>query len=332
ADRMERLIGDILAVSRIDSGRISVDFSRVDIGSVVEHVCDEVRPMLKGRILKCRALEDLPPIMGEARKLHQILVNLLTNAIKYSEPGTQITFNAHADQSAVRFEVSDKGVGIRKAVHLALEKEGYEVVEAETGAEALRRIELSKPDLILLDIMLPDVSGFDVCRDIRKAGLRVPIIILSAKTEEIDVVVGLEIGADDYITKPFRTRELLARIAAHLRKARQEEEAVNQGRLEFKDLVINLNERRVFHDSSEVMLTHTEFDLLAFLASNAGKVLSREKILNHVWGYEYPIETRVIDVHIRNLRRKIEQDPSHPFFILAVPGIGYRFTSAGKLG
>jgi DNA-binding response OmpR family regulator len=146
------------------------------------------------------------------------------------------------------------------------------------------------------------------------------------------VVVGLEIGADDYITKPFRTRELLARIAAHLRKARQEEEAVNQGRLEFKELVIDLNERRVFHESNEVMLTHTEFDLLAFLASNAGKVLSREKILNHVWGYEYPIETRVIDVHIRNLRRKIEQDPSHPFFILAVPGIGYRFTSAGKLG
>src|SRR5437899_1027643 len=144
---------------------------------------------------------------------------------------------------AKKILIVDDEAMIRKAVHLALEKEGYEVVEAETGGEALRRIELSKPDLILLDIMLPDVSGFDVCRDIRKAGLRVPIIILSAKTEEIDVVVGLEIGADDYITKPFRTRELLARIAAHLRKARQEEEAVNQGRLEFKDLVIDLNER-----------------------------------------------------------------------------------------
>ena len=113
ADRMERLIGDILAVSRIDSGRISVDFSRVDVGSVVEHVCEEVRPMLKGRTLKCRA-EDLPPVMGEARKLHQILVNLLTNAIKYSEPGTQITLSARIDQSEVRFEVSDQGVGIRK--------------------------------------------------------------------------------------------------------------------------------------------------------------------------------------------------------------------------
>jgi two-component system phosphate regulon sensor histidine kinase PhoR len=114
ADRMERLIGDILAVSRIDSGRISVDFSRVDVASVVQHVCEEVRPMLQGRILKCRAPENLPAVMGEARKLHQILVNLVTNAIKYSEPGTQITLNARIDQSEVRFEVSDQGVGIRK--------------------------------------------------------------------------------------------------------------------------------------------------------------------------------------------------------------------------
>src|SRR5919199_1132709 len=227
--------------------------------------------------------------------------------------------------------VVDDEAMIRKAIRMACEKEGYEIFEGETGAEAMRRMEMNKPDLILLDIMLPDVSGFDVCRDIRKAGSRIPIIILSAKTEEIDVVVGLEIGADDYITKPFRTRELLARIAAHLRKARQEEEAVNQGRLEFKDLTIDLNERRVFHDRSEVILPHSEFDLVAFLGSYAGKVLSRENILNHVWGYEYPIETRVIDVHIRNLRRKIEQDPSHPFFILAVPGIGYRFTSAGRI-
>src|SRR5437879_9234020 len=129
--------------------------------------------------------------------------------------------------------VADEAM-IRKAIRLALEKEGYEVVEAETGGEAMRRIELSKPDLILLDIMLPDVSGFDVCRDIRKAGLRVPIIILSAKTEEIDVVVSLEIGADDYITKPFRNRALPGRYGAHLRKARQEADAGNQGRLEFK--------------------------------------------------------------------------------------------------
>jgi two-component system alkaline phosphatase synthesis response regulator PhoP len=225
--------------------------------------------------------------------------------------------------------VEDEAV-IRKAIRMACEKEGYEVVEAENGIEGLRLTETAKPDLLLLDLMLPDVSGFDVCREIRKSGSGVPIIILSAKTEEIDIVVGLEIGADDYITKPFRARELLARIAAHLRRVRQDEHG-SDGRLDFKELSINLNERRVFKKGDEVELTHTEFDLLAFLASNSGKVLSREKILNHVWGYEYPIETRVIDVHVRNLRRKIENDPGRPFFILAVPGIGYRFTSSATV-
>jgi DNA-binding response OmpR family regulator len=224
--------------------------------------------------------------------------------------------------------VEDEAV-IRKAIRMACEKEGYEVVEAENGTEGLHLSESSRPDLILLDLMLPDISGFDVCREVRKTGSGVPIIILSAKTEEIDIVVGLEIGADDYITKPFRARELLARIAAHLRRVRQDEHG-SDGRLDFKDLSINLNERRVFKNGAEVELTHTEFDLLAFLASNSGKVLSREKILNHVWGYEYPIETRVIDVHVRNLRRKIENDPGRPFFILAVPGIGYRFTSSAS--
>jgi DNA-binding response OmpR family regulator len=233
------------------------------------------------------------------------------------------------NEAARRILIVEDEAVIRKAIRMACEKEGYEVVEAENGTEGLRLSETSRPDLMLLDLMLPDISGFDVCREVRKTGSGVPIIILSAKTEEIDIVVGLEIGADDYITKPFRARELLARIAAHLRRVRQDEHG-SDGRLDFKDLSINLNERRVFKNGSEVELTHTEFDLLAFLASNSGKVLSREKILNHVWGYEYPIETRVIDVHVRNLRRKIEHDPGRPFFILAVPGIGYRFTSSAS--
>jgi DNA-binding response OmpR family regulator len=223
--------------------------------------------------------------------------------------------------------VIDDEAMIRKTVRLACEKEGYAVQEAENGTEALGKVDSFRPDIILLDLMLPDISGFDVCRDIRRSGTKVPILILSAKTEEIDVVVGLEIGADDYIVKPFRPRELLARIAAHLRKSRQEEDRDSDGRMVFRDLVIDANERRVYRNDEEIQLTHTEFDLLAFLASNAGKVLSREKILNSVWGYEYPIETRVIDVHVRNLRRKIEEDPSHPLYILAVPGIGYRFTA-----
>ena len=168
--------------------------------------------------------------------------------------------------------VEDEAV-IRKAIRMACEKEGYEVIEAENGNEGLRQSDAGHPDLILLDLMLPDISGFDVCREIRKSGSRIPIVILSAKTEEIDIVVGLEIGADDYITKPFRARELLARVAAHLRRSRDEDQGAD-GRLNFKDLAINLNERRVFRGEQEVELTHTEFDLLAFLASNAGKVLS----------------------------------------------------------
>ena len=222
--------------------------------------------------------------------------------------------------------IEDEAV-VRKAIRMACEKDGYEVVEAATGAEGLRLTKDEKPDLLLIDLMLPDVSGLEVCHQVRKSGSGVPIIILAAKTDEVDIAVGLEIGADDYITKPFRARELLARIAAHLRRVQHDGNSSN-GRLEFNDLTINLAEREVLKSGQVVELTHAEFDLLAFLASNSGNVLSRERILNHVWGYEYPIETRVTDVHIRNLRRKIESDPGRPMFILAVPGIGYRFTSA----
>jgi two-component system, OmpR family, alkaline phosphatase synthesis response regulator PhoP len=226
-----------------------------------------------------------------------------------------------------RVLVVDDEALIRKTVRLACEQEGYAVQEAENGREAMASLEEFRPDIILLDLMLPDISGFDICRDIRRAGSKVPILILSAKTEEIDVVVGLEIGADDYIVKPFRPRELLARLAAHLRKVRQEEDRGDEGRMVFRDLLIDVNERRVFRSGTEVSLTHTEFDLLSLLAAEAGRALSRERILNDVWGYDHPIETRVIDVHIRNLRRKIEENPSQPLYILAVPGVGYRFTA-----
>ena len=230
-------------------------------------------------------------------------------------------------QGQRRVLIVDDDALIRRTVRLTCEKEGYSVQEAENGRDALARLDLSRPDIVLLDVMLPDVSGFDVCREMRRAGLRVPILFLSARTEEIDVVVGLEIGADDYIVKPFRPRELLARLAAHLRKARAEPPD-GDGRLVFRDLVIDTEERRLYKHGQEVALTHTEFDLLSLMAGNAGKVLSREHILNAVWGYDYPIETRVIDVHVRNLRRKIEDDPSHPLHILAVPGVGYRFTAS----
>ena len=218
--------------------------------------------------------------------------------------------------------------GTRREIKQVCEQDGYQVIEADAGSEAIRQLESTKPNMVLLEVTLPDAAGFDVCRELRKLDPAVPVIMMSSRSDEIDAVVALEIGADDYVTKPLRLRELVARMAAHLRRARLESAEAMRSRLEFRDLVIDVNERRVYKGGKEVELTHTEFDLLTFLASNAGKVLSREKILNSIWGYEYPIETRVIDVHIRNLRRKIETQPSRPYYILAVPGIGYRFTNA----
>ena len=235
---------------------------------------------------------------------------------------------AAAVDSTRKVLIVDPDVATRREVRAACEQDGYQVLEADGGAEALRQLEGSHPSLILLEVTLPDGAGFDVCREVRKMDPAVPVIMMSSRSDEIDVVVALEIGADDYVTKPLRLRELVARMTAHLRRTRFESAEAMRSRLEFRDLVIDVNERRTYKSGKEVELTHTEFDLLTFLASNAGKVLSREKILNSIWGYEYPIETRVIDVHIRNLRRKIESQPSRPYYILAVPGIGYRFTNA----
>jgi DNA-binding response OmpR family regulator len=224
--------------------------------------------------------------------------------------------------------VVEPDTATRREIKQVCEQDGYQVVEADSGAEALRQVEQTRPNVVLLEVTLPDLAGFDVCRELRKLDPGVPVIMMSSRSDEIDAVVALEIGADDYVTKPLRLRELVARMAAHLRRSRLESAEAMRSRLEFRDLVIDVNERRTYKNAKEVELTHTEFDLLTFLASNAGKVLSREKILNSIWGYEYPIETRVIDVHIRNLRRKIETQPSRPYYILAVPGIGYRFTNA----
>src|SRR5216683_7754908 len=202
--------------------------------------------------------------------------------------------------------IVDPDGATRREIRAACEQDGYQVLEADGGAEALRQVEQSRPNVVLLEVTLPDAAGFDVCRELRRLDAAVPVIMMSSRSDEIDAVVALEIGADDYVTKPLRLRELAARIAAHLRRMRIESAEATRNRLEFRDLVIDVNERRIYRGGLEVELTHTEFDLLTFLASNAGKVLSREKILNSIWGYEYPIETRVIDVHIRNLRRKIE--------------------------
>jgi len=205
----------------------------------------------------------------------------------------------------------------REVVRMACVGQNLNLIEAETGEKGMEMIEKSEPDLVILDLNLPGVSGMDVCRQLRADG-----------THTIDVVVGLEVGADDYLTKPFEVRELLARVGAHLRRS---EQAVTQAqpktRFEFPGLIIDMNSRQVWRESQEVALTLTEFNLLSLLASQAGQVVSRGELLRKVWGYEVEIETRTVDAHVYRLRKKIERDSEKPHYIHSVPGIGYRFVA-----
>jgi two-component system OmpR family response regulator len=206
-----------------------------------------------------------------------------------------------------------------------LRKEGHDVVTAVDGAEALAVARREKPDLIILDIMLPKLSGFEVCRILRKE-MTTPIMMLTAKDEEIDKVVGLEIGADDYMTKPFSMRELLARLGAMLRRAdiSRLQSASGLRIMRIGDLEIDVGRHQVSHGGLRLDLTPKEYDLLVFLATNKGLVFSREQLLDKVWGYDYAGDTRTVDVHIRWLRQKIESDPAKPEHLVTVRGAGYK--------
>jgi DNA-binding response OmpR family regulator len=206
-----------------------------------------------------------------------------------------------------------------------LRKDGYDVVTAGDGVEALDAARREKPDLIILDLMLPKLSGFEVCRILRK-DMTVPILILTAKTDETDKIVGLEIGADDYMTKPFSLRELLARVRAMLRRAKMAEVQPGAGEAVLKvgDIEVDIGRHRASKGGAWLELTPKEFDLLAFLARNKSLVFSRDHLLEKVWGYDFAGDTRTVDVHIRWLRRKIEADPNNPEHLITVRGTGYK--------
>ncbi|WP_426450370.1 response regulator YycF [Paenibacillus sp. S-38] len=210
-----------------------------------------------------------------------------------------------------------------------LEKEGHEVICAYDGGAAVDLAYAEEPDLILLDLMLPVKDGMDVCREVRQK-LNTPIIMLTAKDNEIDKVLGLELGADDYVTKPFGTRELLARVKAHLRRqsksqaapAQEAEEEQRQG-IRILSLFIDTDMYVVYKDGSPLDLTHREFELVQYMAKNSGKVMTREHLLQAVWGFEYFGDVRTVDVTIRRLREKLEDDPSRPEYIITRRGLGY---------
>jgi two-component system response regulator RegX3 len=212
----------------------------------------------------------------------------------------------------------------REALEFMLSKEGFEVVLAATGTDALVEFDRSGADLILLDLMLPGMSGTEVCRAIR-AKSKVPIIMVTAKADEVDKVVGLEIGADDYVTKPFSSRELVARIRAVLRRNSDFEETPVILTLEVGPVRLDTERHKVSVRGEAISLPLKEFDLLELLMRNAGRVLTRGQLIDRVWGSNYVGDTKTLDVHIKRLRAKIEQDPAEPVHILTVRGLGYKF-------
>jgi len=209
----------------------------------------------------------------------------------------------------------------REVLSYSLRREGYEVREARDGQEALTNARENTPDLIVLDVMLPGLDGFSICRILR-AEMETPIILLTARMGEMDKIVGLESGADDYVTKPFSTGELVARIRAVMRRARPSQSGlvIEQGPLR-----LNLERRRAYRQERELTLSPKEFDLLAELMRHPGIALSRDTLMDRVWGYDFMGDTRTVDVHIRWLREKIEEEPSNPNYIQTVRGVGYRF-------
>jgi DNA-binding response OmpR family regulator len=211
-----------------------------------------------------------------------------------------------------------------KGLKLNLSDEGFDVDWAVNGAEGLHKALIETPDLIILDIMLPEMDGLEVCRELRKKNIGIPIIMLTAKGEEIDKVVGLEIGADDYITKPFSIRELLARIKAQLRHAERDEKAVLKT-YSFDDIEIDFARFKVRRKGKELDFTSLELEVLKYFITHRGEVVSRNDLLDKIWGYESYPTTRTIDNHILKLRKKIEENPAHPRYILSVYGGGYRF-------
>lgn len=208
-----------------------------------------------------------------------------------------------------------------------LNKDGFETIEAYDGEQGVEMALSQKPDLILLDIMLPKMDGFAVCRKIRQT-MNTPILMLTAKEEEVDKVLGLELGADDYITKPFSTRELMARVKANLRRMVLEDDTKTNGsKLQYGTLVIDIDRYEVKRDNKVIELTLREFELVKFLALQPSQVYTRENLLEKVWGYEYYGDVRTVDVTVRRLREKLEKDPAEPEYIITKRGVGYFFNA-----
>jgi DNA-binding response OmpR family regulator len=225
---------------------------------------------------------------------------------------------------STRILLVDDEQSIQTLLSYPLRKDGYHVTSAQDGREALQRFEEARFDLVILDLMLPKLDGVEVCRELRSRS-QVPIIMLTAKGSETDKVAGLEVGADDYITKPFSMREFRSRVKAALRRSRMGGEPDGEETIDHGELKIDFGRRMVTLRDEEIKVTYVEFEILGALARSPGRVLSRETLLEHVWGDSEYRDPRTVDVHIRHLREKLESDPKDPEFLFTVRGVGYRF-------
>ena len=232
-----------------------------------------------------------------------------------------------SSQARKRILVVEDEPAIRTVVTEILRRDGFEVIEASGGQAGIRTAVAREPDIILLDWVLPDISGLDVCRELRRQGVLCPVLMLTGRSSKVDMVVGLEVGADDYITKPFDARELTARVRAHLRRSEGSPSASRrEGLLVVGGVQVDTESRRVRIDEEEIQLTMTEFNLLALLAANAGRVLTRAQLLEKVWGYLADVDYHSVDPHMQRLRRKLNSNESARVSLEAVPGLGYRLT------
>jgi DNA-binding response OmpR family regulator len=238
--------------------------------------------------------------------------------------GFSSEYSVDMPNGSTRILLVDDEQSIQTLLSYPLRKDGYHVTSAQDGREALQRFEEARFDLVILDLMLPKLDGVEVCRELRSRS-QVPIIMLTAKGSETDKVAGLEVGADDYITKPFSMREFRSRVKAALRRSRMGGEPDGEETIDHGELKIDFGRRMVTLREEEIKVTYVEFEILGALARSPGRVLSRETLLEHVWGDSEYRDPRTVDVHIRHLREKLESDPKDPEFLFTVRGVGYRF-------
>ncbi|CON86251.1 histidine kinase PnpS [Streptococcus pneumoniae] len=356
--RLEHIVEHLLTLSKAQ--QMPIQWTTLSLAEFVQDLTQSLQPQLKKKDLQLKVqVPDDVTLVSDSQLLSQILLNLLSNAIRYTEQGGKIEVKTQKVNEGIKISVSDTGIGISQleqdriferfyrvnkgrsrqtggtGLGLAIVKElsqllGGQVTVTTNGRKALALAETEPFDFILLDIMLPQLDGMEVCKRLRAKGVKTPIMMVSAKSDEFDKVLALELGADDYLTKPFSPRELLARVKAVLRRTKGEQEGDDSDNIAddswlFGTLKVYPERHEVYKANKLLSLTPKEFELLLYLMKHPNMTLTRERLLERIWGYDFGQETRLVDVHIGKLREKIEDNPKAPQFIRTIRGYGYKF-------